>query len=52
MYFENNLLLHLVINIHSNFLDKYHNLKDYFVDYLGIPEQELYEIRESLLDKE
>lgn len=34
------------------FFNKYHNLKDYFVDYLGIPEQELYEIREGLLDKE
>lgn len=34
------------------FFNKYHDLKSYFVDYLGIPENELYEIRESLLDKE
>ena len=34
------------------FFEKYHDLKGYFVEYLGIPEDELYEIRESLLDSE
>ena len=34
------------------FFDKYHDINTYFVDYLGIPLNELNEIRESLLDSE
>jgi len=31
------------------FYNKYHNLKEYFVDYLGMTVDELYELRESLI---
>ena len=32
------------------FYNKYHNLREYFVDYLGMNINDLYELRESLLD--
>ena len=34
------------------FFDKYHDVNNYFIDYLGLKEEELNEIRESLLDRE
>ena len=34
------------------FFDKYHDVNNYFIDYLGLKEEELNEIRESLLDNE
>jgi protein-tyrosine phosphatase len=34
------------------FFDKYHDVNSYFIDYLGLKEEELNEIRESLLDNE
>ncbi len=33
------------------FLSKYHNLKDYFVDYLGMAPEDLLKLRESLVEK-
>ena len=33
------------------FFDKYHDVNNYFIDYLGLKEEELNEIRESLLEK-
>ena len=34
------------------FFNKYPSLNNYFIDYLGMNEEDLYKIRESLLDKE
>ena len=34
------------------FFSKYPNINDYFIDYLGIKEEDLYKIRESLLESD